>query len=77
MGATSSTAVLEVSQLYRASSKAVVEAALCRRPGVLHVEMNPVAQTATVTYDPTRTSVADLAAWARECGYHCEGLPRR
>ncbi|GAA2560631.1 heavy metal translocating P-type ATPase [Pseudonocardia hydrocarbonoxydans] len=65
--------MLEVSELYRASSKAVVERALSRRPGVLGVEMNPVAQTATVTYDPQRTSVAELAEWVRECGYHCEG----
>ncbi|GAA0935476.1 heavy metal translocating P-type ATPase [Pseudonocardia zijingensis] len=60
--------------MLRASSKAVVEAALTRRPGVRGVEMNPVAQTATVTYDPTQTSVSELAAWVRDCGYHCEGL---
>ncbi|MFR9802796.1 heavy metal translocating P-type ATPase [Pseudonocardia sp. RS010] len=74
MGSTSATAVLEVSRLYRASSKAVVEATLSRRPGVLGVEMNPVAQTATVTYDPTRTSMPEFAGWVRDCGYHCEGL---
>ena len=67
------TAVIEVSRLYRASSKAVVEARLCRRPGVLAVEANPVAQTATVTYDPSRTSVPELADWVRDCGYHCAG----
>jgi Cu2+-exporting ATPase len=73
MSSTSASTVLEVSGVLRASSKAVVEAALVRRPGVHRVEMNPVAQTATVTYDPTRTSVSDLAAWVRDCGYHCEG----
>jgi Cu2+-exporting ATPase len=73
MSATTATTVLEVSGLLRASSKAVVEAVLARRPGVLGVEMNPVAQTATVTYDPTRTSVPELAAWVRDCGYRCEG----
>jgi Cu2+-exporting ATPase len=42
------------------------------------VEANPVAQTATVTYDPARTSVADLSGWVRDCGYHCAGqsVPR-
>ncbi|GEL18147.1 copper-translocating P-type ATPase [Pseudonocardia asaccharolytica DSM 44247 = NBRC 16224] len=50
-----------------------MEAALSRRPGVMRVAMNPVAQTATITYDPARTSVADLAEWVRDCGYHCEG----
>jgi P-type Cu2+ transporter len=32
-----------------------------------------VAQTASVTYDPARTSVAELAGWVRDCGYHCAG----
>jgi Cu2+-exporting ATPase len=56
-----------------ASSKNVAEAVLSRRPGVLQVEANPVAQTATVSYDPSRTSVAELAGWVRDCGYHCAG----
>ncbi len=67
------TAVLEVSGVQWASSKSVVEAVLSHRPGVLSVDANPVAQTANVTYDPARTSVSDLGAWIRDCGYHCEG----
>src|SRR5262245_9039518 len=67
------TIVLHVGGLYRGSEKAVVEAALGRRPGVLHVEANPVAQTATVTYDTGRTSVANLRQWVEDCGYHCAG----
>ena len=67
--------VLEVSGVHWASSKNVAEAVLSRRPGVLDVEANPVAQTATVTYDPSRTSVAELAGWVRDCGYHCAGRP--
>src|SRR3954449_11464523 len=72
------TAVLEVSGVHWASEKAVTESVLGRRPGVVSVEANPVAQTATVTYDPTRTSVADLSGWVRDCGYHCAGqsVPR-
>src|SRR3712207_1611316 len=72
------TAVLEVVGVQWASEKATVERMLGRRPGVLSVEANPAGQTATVTYDPTRTSVADLAAWIRDCGYHCVGqsVPR-
>uniref|UniRef100_UPI0039834397 heavy metal translocating P-type ATPase n=1 Tax=Lapillicoccus sp. TaxID=1909287 RepID=UPI0039834397 len=42
-------------------------------PGVSKVEANPVAQTATVTYDPSRTTAQDLAGWVRDCGYHCRG----
>jgi Cu2+-exporting ATPase len=68
-----STAVLEVSGVHWAASKNVTEAVLSRRPGVLGVAANPVAQTATVTYDPSRTSVAELARWVRDCGYHCAG----
>jgi Cu2+-exporting ATPase len=56
-----------------ASEKAVVERALGSRQGVVAVEANPVAQTATVTYDPSRTSLADLRRWVEECGYHCAG----
>jgi Cu2+-exporting ATPase len=67
------TVVLEVSGVQWATSKNVAEAVLSRRPGVLEVEVNPVAQTATVTYDPERTSVVELAGWVRDCGYHCAG----
>ncbi|MFI9438314.1 cation transporter, partial [Streptosporangium sp. NPDC052375] len=68
-----STAVLDVSGLQWASEQNVVTARLGRRPGVLEVEVNPVAQTATVVFDPARTSLAELRAWVIECGYHCAG----
>jgi Cu2+-exporting ATPase len=67
------TAVLEASGMLRASEKAVVEAAIGRRPGVKAVEANPVSQTATVTYDPAETSVEELRSWVIDCGYHCAG----
>ena len=60
MSSTGTTAVIEVSGVHWASSKAVTEAVLGRRAGVLAVDANPVSQTATVTYDPARTSVAAL-----------------
>ena len=50
-----------------------MEAILGRRPGVLAVDANPVAQTAMVTFDPTRTSIVNLRDWIRDCGYHCAG----
>jgi len=65
--------VLHVGELHYASEKAVVERVLGRLPGVLAVEANPVAQTATVVFDPDQTSVAELAHWVEECGYHCAG----
>jgi len=67
------TSVLHVGGLHYASEKAVVERALGSRPGVLAVEANPVAQSATVTFDPATTSVEQLAGWVEECGYHCAG----
>jgi Cu2+-exporting ATPase len=62
-----------VGGLQYASEKRVVEQVLGRRPGVLEVEANPVAQTATVEYDPARTSLEELVRWVEECGYHCAG----
>lgn len=75
---TDETAVITVSGVQWASEKATVEAVLGRRPGVRNVSANPVAQTATITYDPDATSIADLTGWIRDCGYHCSGqlVPR-
>jgi P-type Cu2+ transporter len=73
MAAKGSTVVLDVSGVHWAASKSVAEAVLSRRPGVINVAANPVPQTATVTYDPSRTSLAELAGWVRDCGYHCAG----
>lgn len=67
------TAVVEVGGLHWATEKAVVETVLGRRPGVVSVEANPVAQNATVTFDPAATSMADLRKWVEQCGYHCAG----
>jgi Cu2+-exporting ATPase len=66
-------AVLHVGGLHYATEKAVVERALDNRPGVVAVEANPVAQTATVTYDPHATTVKALRTWVEDCGYHCAG----
>ncbi|WP_435793625.1 heavy metal translocating P-type ATPase [Nonomuraea glycinis] len=68
-----STAVLDVRGMLRASEQNTVAAVLRRRPGVLEVEANAAAQSATVVYDPRVTSLADLRNWVRECGYHCAG----
>jgi Cu2+-exporting ATPase len=65
--------VLEVQGMHFASEKEIVERVLRRRPGVLEVDANPVAQTATVSFDTAETSVAELRRWVVECGYHCSG----
>src|SRR6476646_7460989 len=68
-----STVVLHVGGLHWATSAAAVEATLLRRPGVVAIAANAANQTATVTYDPARTSVAQLSDWVRDCGLHCAG----
>jgi Cu2+-exporting ATPase len=67
------TIVLDTRGLQWASEKATVEAILRRLEGVIEVEANPVAQTATVRYDPGRTSQRVLVQWVRDCGLHCAG----
>lgn len=65
MSSRTQTVVMEVAGVHWASSKSIAEATLSRRPGVLSVEANPVSQTANVTFDPDKTSVADLRAGCR------------
>jgi Cu2+-exporting ATPase len=65
--------VLDTRGLNWATEKNLVESVLSRRPGVVEVEANPVAQSATVVYDPNRTTVMDLRNWVEECGLHCAG----
>ncbi|MGE5765387.1 MAG: heavy metal translocating P-type ATPase [Mycobacterium leprae] len=67
------TVVLEVAGLHWATEQSVVERVLSRRPGILAVSANSVAQTATVTFDPAVTSVGELRDWVRDCGFHCRG----
>ena len=67
------TVVLHVGRQYRASEKAVVEAVLLRLAGVVAAEANPVAQTATVRYDPSLTSVAELRRAVESCDFECAG----
>src|SRR5690348_6259143 len=67
------TVVLHVGRQFRASEKAVVEAVLGRHHGVVSVEANPAAQTATVSYDPSITSVHELRRAVERCGFECAG----
>src|SRR5258708_22528578 len=69
----SETVVLHAGGQFRASEKAVVEAALTRHRGVASVEANPVAQTATVRYDPAVTSVQELRRAVERGGFECAG----
>ncbi len=66
-------AVIEMAGVQWATQKNRVESVLAKRPGVVSVDANSVAQTATVRFDPSVTSLADLRHWVRDCGYHCSG----
>jgi Cu2+-exporting ATPase len=72
-GGKAASTVLHVGGMFLASEKAVVERVLSRRPGVIRVDANPVAQTANVTFDTAQTSVAELRGWVQDCGFHCAG----
>jgi Cu2+-exporting ATPase len=65
--------VLETFGLQWASQQAALDSVLRRVDGVQAVEVNPVSQTATVAYDPTRADIATLRAQVRECGQACAG----
>ncbi len=65
--------VLETMGIQWATEQSVVECVLARVPGVHSIEVNPVAQTATVTYDPSATSVRQLRSRIEDCGYACAG----
>ena len=70
---TRSTVVLHVGEQYRGTEKLVVEKALRALSGVIEVDANPAAQTATVTYDPSVTSVEELRWTAEDSGFECAG----
>ena len=67
------TVVLQVGGMQFASEKHKVESFLGGQPGVIAVEDNPVAQSATITFDPAATSTEALRELVIGCGYHCAG----
>ncbi|HLC02926.1 MAG TPA: heavy metal translocating P-type ATPase [Anaerolineales bacterium] len=50
-----------------------VEKKLLQKPGIHQVESNYLSCTATVHYDETAVSLAEIKALVGECGYHCKG----
>lgn len=63
--ATLKSTVVEVRGLHWSTSRAIVEHVLLQRPEVAAVDANPVAQTATVSYDPSVTSDVRMGAGSR------------
>jgi Cu2+-exporting ATPase len=67
------TVVLDTRGLWFSTETAVLEKELGKRAGVLSVSANAISQTATVSFDPTATTLEQLRDWVRECGFHCAG----
>jgi Cu2+-exporting ATPase len=69
---------LEVRGLVAMLDFLAVEKRLKALPGVVDAVMNPGGNTATLTYDESRTDVGKLAAAIEACGFHCRGetVPR-
>jgi Cu2+-exporting ATPase len=67
------TATIEVGGLLSALSARGVEKQLARLAGVVKVEVNYVAGSATVTYHQNRIDLKAIKAKVDECGYHCAG----
>ncbi len=72
------TSTLEVGGLLSILGAKGIEKQLQHIQGVGRVSVNPVAGSATVTYDKGKTSVTALQAAIKECGFHCAGeaLPK-
>lgn len=68
----------EVGHLVSPLSAAGVEKQLSRLDGVERAEVNPVAGSATVTYDAARIDAQRIREAIERCGHHCGGelMPR-
>ncbi len=60
---------LAVSGMYCESCESTVGAMLRRTPGVVHIEVSAKRGEAVITFDPTRTSPAQLAEAVERLGY--------
>jgi len=66
LNSTAESVVLHVGGLHWATTAHGVEQTLLTRPGVLAVDANAISQTATVTFDPTRTG-SPRVQWRAGC----------
>ena len=67
------TSIIEVGEILSPLSARGVEKQLMRLPGVKRVEVNPVSDTATVTYDEAVIDLQTIKKRVEECGHHCHG----
>ena len=62
-----------IAGLFTALDNLAVEKRIAALPGVHHAHVNPAAASASVMFDPSRVTSAELAAAIRACGVHCSG----
>jgi Cu2+-exporting ATPase len=65
--------VLQINDFIHAGCAPSVEKALLKLPGVHHASANYLNSTASVHFDETRVTLAQLQAAVKDCGYVCAG----
>ena len=70
---THTTATVDVGGLFQVLDSKLVAKQLTNLRGVHAANVNYASGSATVSFDPAETSLADIEARIRECGYHCGG----
>lgn len=59
--------------LFTALDNLAVEKRIAALPGVHHAAVNPAAASASVMFDPSQVTEAQLTTAIRDCGVHCSG----
>jgi P-type Cu2+ transporter len=72
-GASHATVTVDVGGLFQVLDSRLIARQLEKLPGVHEARVNYASGSATVSFDPERTSLDDIQARIRECGYHCAG----
>ena len=67
------TVTVDVGGLFQVLDITLVAKQLEKLPGVHEVNVNYGSGSATVSFDPAQTSLAQIESRIRECGYHCGG----
>ena len=70
---THETVTVDVGGLVQVLDSALVARQLEKLPGVHGAQVNYASGSATVSFDPAQTSLAQIESKIRECGYHCGG----
>ena len=64
---------VDVGGLLQVLDSELIAQQLKKLPGVHEARVNYASGSATVSFDPGQTSVADITNRIRECGHHCHG----